>query len=44
MEEQKEELARILTREEGKTLKDALGEVQRVDQHHWNLWRARRGD
>lgn len=29
MEEQKEELARLLTREEGKTLKDALGEVQR---------------
>jgi len=30
MEEQKEELARLLTREEGKTLKDALGEVQRA--------------
>jgi len=30
MEEQKEELARMLTREEGKTLKDALGEVQRA--------------
>ena len=29
MEECKEELARLLTREEGKTLKDALGEVQR---------------
>lgn len=29
MEEQKEELARTLTREEGKTLKDAMGEVQR---------------
>ncbi|MGH9724789.1 MAG: aldehyde dehydrogenase family protein, partial [Candidatus Acidiferrales bacterium] len=29
MEESKEELARLLTREEGKTLKDALGEVQR---------------
>ncbi len=29
MEEQKEELARLLTREEGKVLKDALGEVQR---------------
>ena len=27
MEQQKEELARILTREEGKTLKDAMGEV-----------------
>src|SRR5437870_6591974 len=27
MEQQKEELARILTREEGKTLKDSLGEV-----------------
>jgi alpha-ketoglutaric semialdehyde dehydrogenase len=30
MEEQKEELARMLTREEGKVLKDALGEVQRA--------------
>src|ERR1700721_3644339 len=30
MEEQKEELARMLTREEGKALKDALGEVQRA--------------
>ena len=30
MQEQKEELARILTREEGKALKDALGEVQRA--------------
>jgi alpha-ketoglutaric semialdehyde dehydrogenase len=30
MEEQKEELARTLTREEGKTFKDALGEVQRA--------------
>lgn len=30
MEEQKEELARILTREEGKTLKESLGEVQRA--------------
>jgi len=29
MEQQKEELARILTREEGKTLKDSLGEVQK---------------
>jgi len=29
MQEQKEELARLLTREEGKALKDALGEVQR---------------
>jgi aldehyde dehydrogenase (NAD+) len=29
MEDQKEELARLLTREEGKTLRDALGEVQR---------------
>src|SRR3954467_14437055 len=29
MEEQKEELARLMTREEGKTLKDALGEVQK---------------
>jgi alpha-ketoglutaric semialdehyde dehydrogenase len=29
MEEQREELARLLTREEGKPLKDALGEVQR---------------
>src|SRR5579863_7580025 len=30
MEEQKEELARLLTREEGKALKDSLGEVQRA--------------
>src|SRR6202789_4615595 len=30
MEEQKEELARLLTREEGKALKDALGEGQRA--------------
>lgn len=30
MQEQKEELARTLTREEGKALKDALGEVQRA--------------
>ncbi len=30
MQEQKEELARLLTREEGKTLKDARGEVQRA--------------
>jgi acyl-CoA reductase-like NAD-dependent aldehyde dehydrogenase len=30
MEEQKEDLARLLTREEGKTLKDSLGEVQRA--------------
>ena len=30
MEGQKEELARILTREEGKTLKEARGEVQRA--------------
>jgi acyl-CoA reductase-like NAD-dependent aldehyde dehydrogenase len=29
MEQQKEELARILTREEGKTLKESLGEVQK---------------
>ncbi|HEX5424314.1 MAG TPA: aldehyde dehydrogenase family protein [Candidatus Acidoferrales bacterium] len=29
MDEQKTELARLLTREEGKALKDALGEVQR---------------
>ena len=29
MEEQKQELARLLTREEGKTLKDSLGEVQK---------------
>ncbi len=29
MEQQKEELARLLTREEGKTLKDSLGEVQK---------------
>src|SRR5277367_4572073 len=29
MEEQKEELAQLLTREEGKALKDSLGEVQR---------------
>lgn len=29
MEQQKEDLARLLTREEGKALKDALGEVQR---------------
>src|SRR5271156_6659154 len=29
MEQQKEELARLLTREEGKALKDSLGEVQR---------------
>ena len=29
MEEEKEELARLLTREEGKALKDSLGEVQR---------------
>jgi alpha-ketoglutaric semialdehyde dehydrogenase len=30
MQEQKEDLARLLTREEGKALKDALGEVQRA--------------
>src|SRR6202167_4868093 len=30
MQEQKEELARMLTREEGKALKDSLGEVQRA--------------
>src|ERR1700735_4150917 len=30
MEEKKEELARLLTREEGKALKDSLGEVQRA--------------
>ncbi|HUJ32001.1 MAG TPA: aldehyde dehydrogenase family protein [Candidatus Acidoferrum sp.] len=30
MQEQKDELARLLTREEGKTLKDSLGEVQRA--------------
>jgi acyl-CoA reductase-like NAD-dependent aldehyde dehydrogenase len=29
MEQQKEDLARLLTREEGKALKDSLGEVQR---------------
>src|SRR5215469_8561558 len=29
MEQQKEDLARLLTREEGKALKDALGEIQR---------------
>jgi acyl-CoA reductase-like NAD-dependent aldehyde dehydrogenase len=29
MEERKDELARLLTREEGKTLKDSLGEVQK---------------
>ena len=29
MQQQKEELARLLTREEGKALKDSLGEVQR---------------
>ena len=29
MEQQKDELARLMTREEGKTLKDALGEVQK---------------
>src|SRR3984893_15367040 len=29
MEQQKEEVARLMTREEGKTLKDALGEVQK---------------
>src|ERR1700723_3665070 len=30
MQEQKEALARLLTREEGKALKDSLGEVQRA--------------
>jgi alpha-ketoglutaric semialdehyde dehydrogenase len=30
MEDKKDELARLLTREEGKTLKDSLGEVQRA--------------
>jgi alpha-ketoglutaric semialdehyde dehydrogenase len=30
MQEQKEEIARLLTREEGKSLKDSLGEVQRA--------------
>ncbi len=30
MQEQKENLARLLTREEGKSLKDSLGEVQRA--------------
>jgi acyl-CoA reductase-like NAD-dependent aldehyde dehydrogenase len=30
MQEQKNELARLLTREEGKSLKDALGEIQRA--------------
>src|SRR6202011_3943874 len=30
MQEQKENLARLLTREEGKALKDSLGEVQRA--------------
>jgi acyl-CoA reductase-like NAD-dependent aldehyde dehydrogenase len=29
MEQQKDELARLMTREQGKTLKDALGEVQK---------------
>lgn len=29
MEQQKDQLARLMTREEGKTLKDALGEVQK---------------
>jgi acyl-CoA reductase-like NAD-dependent aldehyde dehydrogenase len=29
MDQQKDELARLMTREEGKTLKDALGEVQK---------------
>jgi alpha-ketoglutaric semialdehyde dehydrogenase len=29
MDDQKDELARLMTREEGKTLKDALGEVQK---------------
>src|SRR5258708_21651723 len=29
MEQQKEEIARLMTREEGKALKDALGEVQK---------------
>src|SRR4029077_13830109 len=29
MEQQKDELARLMTREEGKALKDALGEVQK---------------
>ncbi len=29
MEQQKDELARLMTREEGKTLKDSLGEVQK---------------
>src|SRR6266852_1099005 len=29
MEQQKDDLARLMTREEGKTLKDALGEVQK---------------
>jgi acyl-CoA reductase-like NAD-dependent aldehyde dehydrogenase len=29
MGEQKDDLARLMTREEGKTLKDALGEVQK---------------
>jgi acyl-CoA reductase-like NAD-dependent aldehyde dehydrogenase len=43
MEEQKEELARLLTREEGKALKDSLGEVQRSITS-WNSWPARRGD
>ena len=30
MQDEKESLARMLTREEGKALKDALGEVQRA--------------
>ncbi|MGB8849321.1 MAG: aldehyde dehydrogenase family protein, partial [Candidatus Acidiferrales bacterium] len=30
MQEQKEEFARLLTREEGKSLKDSLGEIQRA--------------
>jgi len=29
MEQQKDEIARLMTREEGKALKDALGEVQK---------------
>ena len=33
LDKEKDELARLLTREEGKTVKEALGEIQRIDQH-----------
>ena len=42
MQAQKEELARLLTREEGKALKDALGEVQRAI-NILEFWPAKRG-